>query len=104
MSGKTEKQDSPMERFLTVASIGWVTSLVQEAEASQKRINEFLNQKPSIQNKTNNQTLIKGKIAFENVHLTYNDTKIEALKGITFDIEKGKTLAIIGKTCAMSIF
>ena len=81
-----------------VASIGWVTSLVQEAEASQKRINEFLNQKPSIENKINNQTLIKGKITFENVHLTYNDTKIEALKGITFDIEEGKTLAIIGKT------
>jgi ATP-binding cassette subfamily B protein len=81
-----------------VASIGWVTSLVQQAEASQKRINEFLNQKPSIENKINNQTPIKGKITFDNVHLTYDDTKIEALKGITFDIEEGKTLAIIGKT------
>ena len=81
-----------------VASIGWVTSLVQEAEASQKRINEFLNQSPSIVNEVNEETLIKGKITFNNVHFTYNDTKIEALKGITFKIEEGETLAIIGKT------
>ena len=81
-----------------VASVGWVTSLVQEAEASQKRINEFLKQKPSIVNTKVENTEIKGKIVFKNVHLTYGDTNIEALKGINFVLEKGKTLAIIGKT------
>lgn len=81
-----------------VASVGWVTSLVQEAEASQKRINEFLKQKPSVVNTQDENTEIKGKIVFKNVHLTYGDTNIEALKGINFILEKGKTLAIIGKT------
>ncbi len=81
-----------------VASVGWVTSLVQEAEASQKRINEFLKQKPSVVNTQVESTEIKGKIVFKNVHLTYGDTNIEALKGINFVLEKGKTLAIIGKT------
>jgi ATP-binding cassette subfamily B protein len=81
-----------------VASVGWVTSLVQEAEASQKRINEFLKQKPSVVNTQAESTEIKGKIVFKNVHLTYGDTNIEALKGINFVLEKGKTLAIIGKT------
>ena len=81
-----------------VASIGWVTSLVQEAEASQKRINEFLKQTPNIVNMVDSETTIQGSIAFEDVHFTYEDTNIEALKGISFEVEKGKTLAIIGNT------
>ena len=81
-----------------VASIGWVTSLIQEAEASQKRINEFLIQKPSISNTNELKTKIEGNIKFENVYLTYEDTEIEALKGVTFEIKKGQTLAIIGHT------
>ena len=81
-----------------VASIGWVTSLVQEAEASQKRINEFLKETPSIVNPTKTATPIKGSIVFKQVHFTYEDTNIEALKGISFEVEKGKTLAIIGDT------
>jgi ATP-binding cassette subfamily B protein len=81
-----------------VASIGWVTSLIQEAEASQKRINEFLIQKPSISNTNELKTKIEGNIKFENVYLTYEDTEIEALKGVTFEIKKGQTLAIIGNT------
>jgi len=81
-----------------VASIGWVTSLVQEAEASQKRINEFLKETPSIVNPTKTATPIKGSIVFKQVHFTYEDTHIEALKGISFEVEKGKTLAIIGDT------
>ena len=81
-----------------VASIGWVTSLVQEAEASQKRINEFLKQKPSIINQTVKQTPIKGKITFKDVYLKYSNSKIAALRGITFEINEGETLAIIGKT------
>jgi ATP-binding cassette subfamily B protein len=81
-----------------VASVGWVTSLVQQAEASQKRINAFLKQKPSVLNTQKNMSVINGEIAFENVHFTYKDTNIEALKGISFKVEQGKTLAIIGKT------
>lgn len=81
-----------------VASIGWVTSLVQEAEASQKRINEFLKEVPSIVNPTTTHTPVVGTIAFRDVHFTYEDTNIEALKGISFEVENGKTLAIIGNT------
>jgi len=81
-----------------VASLGWVTSLVQEAEASQKRINEFLKQTPSIFNTNSKETPIKGTIVFKDVYFRYEDTNIEALKGISFGVEKGKTLAIIGNT------
>lgn len=81
-----------------VASVGWVTSLVQQAEASQKRINAFLKQKPSVFNTEKQPSIIKGKIEFKNVHFTYKDTNIEALKGVSFTVEQGKTLAVIGKT------
>jgi ATP-binding cassette subfamily B multidrug efflux pump len=81
-----------------VASIGWVSSLVQEAEASQKRINEFLQSEPEIRNTQHEPTPIEGKIVFENVSFTYPDTQIQALKDISFTLEKGKTLAILGKT------
>ncbi|MDX5586255.1 MAG: ABC transporter ATP-binding protein [Aureibaculum sp.] len=81
-----------------VAVVGWVTSIVQQAEASQKRINEFLKVKPEVQNLIDNPTSIEGKIEFKNVSFTYDDTNIEALKNISFSIEKGKTLAILGKT------
>ena len=70
-----------------VASIGWVTSLVQEAEASQKRINEFLKETPSIVNPTKIATPIKGSIVFKQVHFTYEDTNVEALKGISFEVD-----------------
>ena len=81
-----------------VASVGWVTSLIQEAEASQKRINEFLKRKPTVTNANHGTSKIDGKITFKDVNLTYSDTKIKALKGISFNIERGETLAIIGKT------
>ena len=81
-----------------VASIGWVTSLVQEAEASQKRINEFLKESPSIQSPTETPSSIGGEIVFKDVYFTYEDTNIEALKGVSFEVKKGKTLAIIGNT------
>ncbi len=81
-----------------VASVGWVTSLIQQAEASQKRINAFLKQKPSVFNTEKQPSIIKGKIEFNNVHFTYKDTNIEALKGVSFTVEQGKTLAVIGKT------
>lgn len=81
-----------------VASIGWVSSLVQEAEASQKRINEFLKVQPEIKNKTNENSIINGEIVFKNVTFTYDDTEITALDNISFTIKKGETLAILGKT------
>jgi len=81
-----------------VASIGWVSSLIQEAEASQKRINEFLKIEPEIKNNTSEKSIIKGDIEFNNVSFTYEDTNIEALKNISFKVNKGETLAILGKT------
>jgi ATP-binding cassette subfamily B protein len=81
-----------------VASLGWVSSMVQEAEASQKRINEFLKIVPEIQNTSIEPTEIHGKIEFKNVSLKYEDTNIEALQDISFSINKNETLAILGKT------
>ncbi|MCR8666327.1 ABC transporter ATP-binding protein/permease [Aestuariibaculum sp. M13] len=81
-----------------VATVGWVTSIVQQAEASQKRINEFLKIEPEIQNNVENHTEITGDIVFKDVTFTYDDTNIQALKGVSFDIKKGETLAILGKT------
>lgn len=81
-----------------VASIGWVSSLVQEAEASQKRINEFLKVSPQIKNKAKENTIIQGEIEFRNVSYTYEDTEITALKNISFKVKKGETLAILGQT------
>ncbi|PIF33424.1 ATP-binding cassette subfamily B protein [Flavobacterium sp. 9] len=81
-----------------VASLGWVSSMVQEAEASQKRLNEFLKIEPEIKNNNENHSDIQGSIAFENVSYTYEDTNIQALKNVTFTVKKGETLAILGKT------
>ena len=81
-----------------VAVVGWVTSIVQQAEVSQKRINEFLKEKPSIVNLHDEVSNIYGHIEFKNVNFTYNDTKIQALKDVSFEIEQGRTLAILGKT------
>ncbi|MFZ4106007.1 ABC transporter ATP-binding protein [Flavobacterium sp.] len=81
-----------------VASIGWVSSLIQEAEASQKRINEFLNTETEIKNTTSEKTFIRGDIEFKNVSFIYEDTNIIALKNISFNVKKGETLAILGKT------
>ncbi|MFM2370217.1 MAG: putative multidrug resistance transporter ATP-binding/permease protein YheI [Bacteroidota bacterium] len=81
-----------------VASLGWVSSMVQEAEASQKRLNEFLKIEPEIKNKNPNKSIIEGTISFENVSYTYEDTNIEALKNISFKVKRGETLAILGKT------
>ncbi len=81
-----------------VAVVGWVTSMIQQAEASQKRINEFLDTEPAIVNRTNLETPIIGKIAFKNLTFTYEDTNITALKNISFTVNPGETLAIIGNT------
>ncbi len=81
-----------------VAVVGWVTSIVQQAEVSQRRINEFLEEVPNIENEQSKPTKIHGDIEFKNVSFTYNDTEITALKDISFSIKQGKTLAILGKT------
>ena len=81
-----------------VASLGWISSIIQQAEASQKRINEFLVQKSEIINKSEEQVEINGEIEFKNVGFTYKDTGIKALKDINFKLNIGDKLGIIGKT------
>lgn len=81
-----------------VATVGWVTSIVQQAEVSQQRINEFLEEKTDIENMQPERSVIKGDISFNNVSYTYEDSQVEALKDVSFRIEQGKTLAILGRT------
>nr|WP_317631948.1 ABC transporter ATP-binding protein [uncultured Flavobacterium sp.] len=81
-----------------IASLGWVSTMVKEAEASQARINEFLKVEPTIQNTVQEKTDITGKIEFKNVTFTYPDTGITALNNISFTINPGETVAIMGNT------
>lgn len=81
-----------------VTSLGWTTSLVQRAEVSQKRINEFLKTKSNIVSEKELTRELQGKIEFKNVSFTYPDTGIKALKDISFTINPGESLAIIGTT------
>ena len=81
-----------------VAVVGWVTSMVQQAEASQARINEFLDQVPEIKNESETSTEIHGKVTFKDVTFTYDDTNITALKNINLTVNPGETLAILGNT------
>ena len=81
-----------------VAVVGWVTSIIQQAEASQKRINSFLKSKSSIDNYGKILNLKSSDIKFKNVSFKYPETNLYALKNINFSIESGKTLGIIGKT------
>ena len=81
------------------ASIGWVTSLIQRAAASQKRINEFLLQNETIENlNPEHQIGSINSLAFSNVFFEYEQTNIKALNNITFQLNKGQTLGIIGRT------
>ena len=80
------------------ASIGWVTSIIQRASASQKRINEFLETEPEIMNPTTGEFSFDGRIEFKNVTFTYPNTGIIAIENLSFKINKGDTLAIVGKT------
>lgn len=81
-----------------VTMLGWVTSLIQRAAASQKRINEFLDIPADIQSGNKSEKVLEGKISFDNVSFTYPDTGIEALKKVSFEISPGEFIAIIGKT------
>ena len=81
-----------------VASIGWITSIVQQAAASQKRINEFLKQKSEIINIENGNFHLRGNINFRDVDFIYPKSKINSLKNINFNLHSGKSLGLIGKT------
>ena len=84
------------------ASVGWVTSLVQKAEASMRRINDFMEAKPAIQAPEKMPigapTLQPIGLAFDNVSYTYQDTKIEAVKNLSFELKPGKIVAVTGRT------
>lgn len=80
------------------ASIGWVTSIVQRAAASQERINEFLKQTPEIVNPTQAKRSVEGHLRFENITLTHPESGITALKNVSFELNSGEILAIVGKT------
>jgi ATP-binding cassette subfamily B protein len=80
-----------------VTMLGWVTTLIQRAAASQKRINEFLQLQPDI-NSGSQEIDLNGNISFKNVSFTYADTGIEAIKEVSFEIKQGQFVAIIGKT------
>ena len=79
-----------------VATVGWVTSIIQQAEASQKRINEFLNVPYRIVNKKNSKLIVDGDISFNNVSYTYKETDIKALDKISFNVKKGESIAVMG--------
>ena len=81
-----------------VIALGWVTSLVQRAAASQKRINEFLHEEPEIKSPKVPKITIEGQIAFKNVSFIYPDTGIQALSNVSFTINPGQMVAIIGRT------
>ncbi|WP_303309612.1 ABC transporter ATP-binding protein [Hymenobacter sp. BT730] len=81
-----------------VTALGWTSSLVQRAEASQARINEFLHQKTDIVSRQNVEKEIQGDIVFDHVSFTYPDTGIQALRDVSFRIRPGQTLAVIGNT------
>jgi ATP-binding cassette subfamily B multidrug efflux pump len=81
-----------------VMSLGWVTSLIQRAAASQKRINEFLHEQPEIVSLKVPGQNISGQITFNNVSFKYPDTGIQALKDVSFTINPGEMVAIIGRT------
>lgn len=81
-----------------VASLGWVITIVQRAAASQDRINEFLHQEPGIKSGNYSPEKLKGAIEFRNVTVSFENSGVTALKDISFRVEPGMTLGIIGKT------
>ena len=83
-----------------VTAIGWIASIVQQAAASQKRINEFMHTQPTIVNTAESNTDFNGGVQFENVSFAYPDTGIKALSNLSFVLKPGEKMAIIGKTGA----
>jgi ATP-binding cassette subfamily B protein len=83
-----------------VTSIGWIASIIQQADASQQRINEFLQRKPEIETKSTEPVRLRGSIEFRNVSFTYPDTGIKALHNISFQIPAGSRIALVGRTAS----
>ena len=81
-----------------VTALGWITSIIQRASASQKRINEFLRESSDITSSENKRIILQGKIEFKNVFFKYSDTKIQGMENISFTINPGDSLGIIGPT------
>jgi len=83
-----------------VTSIGWIASIIQQAEASQQRINEFMNRSPQITSPVKAPGDLRGHIEFRNVSFTYADTGIRALRNVNFEIQAGSRVAIVGRTAS----
>ena len=81
-----------------VTALGWITSIIQRASASQRRINEFLEQQTDILSNKKEKIDLLGKIEFKNVSFRYPDTNIHGMKDISFKINPGESLGIIGAT------
>ena len=81
-----------------VTALGWITSIIQRASASQKRINEFLKESSDINSSENKRIILQGKIEFKNVFFKYSDTKIQGMENVSFTINPGDSLGIIGST------
>jgi ATP-binding cassette subfamily B multidrug efflux pump len=81
-----------------VTAIGWIASIMQQAAASQKRIDEFLKTEPAIANPTIAPGPLKGHIRFDKVSFVYPDTGVRALNGVSFDLKPGQKMAIVGRT------
>ena len=81
-----------------VTALGWTSSLVQRAEASQARINEFLDEHTDLVSRQNVEKAITGDLVFDHVSFTYPDTGIQALRDVSFRVRPGHTLAVIGNT------
>ncbi|MGB4847036.1 MAG: ABC transporter ATP-binding protein [Saprospiraceae bacterium] len=83
-----------------VTAIGWIASIIQQANVSQGRINEFMNSQPTIVNQGNYKGAVKGELVFDHVSFTYPDTGIKAIDDVSFTIHPGQKIAIIGRTAA----
>lgn len=81
-----------------VTALGWITSIIQRAAASQRRINEFLSTKTDIISEKNIEREINGHIVFDDVSFTYPDSGIQALKNVSFEVRPGESIAIVGTT------
>ncbi|MEQ9466068.1 MAG: ABC transporter ATP-binding protein [Ekhidna sp.] len=81
-----------------VTALGWITSIIQRAAASQRRINEFLDTKTDIISEKNIEREIEGHLVFDNVSFTYPDSGIQALKNVSFEVRPGESIAIVGTT------
>ncbi|MGA0231661.1 MAG: ABC transporter ATP-binding protein [Saprospiraceae bacterium] len=83
-----------------ITSVGWIASIIQQAEASQKRINEMLRVSPEITNPVKESVDLKGEIEFRNVSFVYPDTGVRALNNFSFKVKRGEKLAILGRTAS----